>query len=228
MIVYHGGTEEIIKIDLSKAKSNKDFGKGFYVTNIKEQADKWAEVMADRRKSSGVVTCFKFDESVLDSDEYKVKVFDSNGEEWARFVATNRRNDTNTPIHDYDIVIGPVADDFRYRDFSKYLKNEMPEEEFFEGLKFVDADDSHQICFCTEKSLDTITRINLKAFHKIESIGVVITDSLVKNHGFSEAEAQDFYYNSEICEKVSDETTELYNKPWQEIYDMLKKEIETK
>jgi hypothetical protein len=41
--VYHGGIEEIIDIDLSKCEPYRDFGKGFYVTNIREQAEYWAE-----------------------------------------------------------------------------------------------------------------------------------------------------------------------------------------
>ncbi len=51
MIVYHGSYTEIKKVDLSKCEPNKDFGRGFYVTNIKEQAEVWANIKGDKNNS---------------------------------------------------------------------------------------------------------------------------------------------------------------------------------
>ncbi len=38
MILYHGSNMFIEEIDLSKSKPNKDFGKGFYLSDNEEQA----------------------------------------------------------------------------------------------------------------------------------------------------------------------------------------------
>jgi len=225
MIVYHGSYEDLKEIDLSKAKPNKDFGKGFYATNLQKQAELWAKQKGIEKQTNGVVSSFKFNESAYYDDDYKILRFDGYTKEWFRFIVANRKNESPENIHDYDIVEGPVADDFTFGEFDRYLAGVIKEDEFFERLKFK-RDISHQICFCTNKSLDTIERINLKAYFKIEDIGASVTAFLEMNDKISEQKALDLYYESETYKKVSDETTELYNKSWQEIYDMLKKEIE--
>lgn len=108
--LYHGSNVPIIDIDLSLCKPFRDFGQGFYLTDIPEQA----EQMANRRvKLTGtgtpIVTAYTFNESVLTSGELHVKCFDKPTEEWAMFILDNRRHADFQ--HRYDIVIGPVADD---------------------------------------------------------------------------------------------------------------------
>jgi hypothetical protein len=41
MILYHGSITEIKTINLSLGRTNVDFGKGFYLTDIEEQANRW-------------------------------------------------------------------------------------------------------------------------------------------------------------------------------------------
>jgi hypothetical protein len=55
MIVYHGSYIEVTKIDLTKCAPHKDFGRGFYVTKIKEQAETWAKLIGKNRNCKGVV-----------------------------------------------------------------------------------------------------------------------------------------------------------------------------
>ena len=112
MRLYHGSNMAIDSIDLSKGRCGKDFGQGFYLSADEEQALQMAEVTTFKM-SSGVptVTTFEIDDAVLSSGELHVKVFDGYSEEWAKFVVMNRKNATSAPMHDYDIVIGPIADD---------------------------------------------------------------------------------------------------------------------
>jgi len=63
MIVYHGSYTEIFEIDLSKTTPDKDFGRGFYVTKVREQAEKWAARKGEKYGSEGVVSGFKLNES---------------------------------------------------------------------------------------------------------------------------------------------------------------------
>ncbi|MFR2011859.1 MAG: DUF3990 domain-containing protein [Christensenellales bacterium] len=41
MILYHGSFLEIARPDLVHSRPNVDFGRGFYVTTLYEQAAKW-------------------------------------------------------------------------------------------------------------------------------------------------------------------------------------------
>ena len=112
MILYHGTNKPFEQIDLSKSKPNKDFGKGFYLTSDKQQAIDMAKAKIDQQGEGEIIVyAFEFDTSFLSSGELKVKSFDAYYEEWALFILANRNNFTSTSIHDYDIVIGPIAND---------------------------------------------------------------------------------------------------------------------
>lgn len=109
MKLYHGSNMLIEWIDLSKCKPYKDFGQGFYLTEIKEQAEQMARRTAAIYGGEPVVTEFEFDETVLNT--LSVKVFTEPDQEWALFVMANRSRKHMQPTHGFDIVIGPVADD---------------------------------------------------------------------------------------------------------------------
>ena len=111
--LYHGSNVTIHEIDLSKSLVDKDFGKGFYLTDIESQA----EVMAQRRvrimgSGSPIVTVFEFNDDILHQSNINIKIFpDEVSAEWAEFVNNNRNASQTGFSHPYDIVIGPVADD---------------------------------------------------------------------------------------------------------------------
>lgn len=111
MILYHGSNIKIESIELSKCRPFKDFGQGFYLTEIEDQA----QIMANRTAliygGEPVVTLFYFDTSALGAKNISVKQFKEPDEEWALFVMANRHREKTQPCHQYDIVVGPVADD---------------------------------------------------------------------------------------------------------------------
>lgn len=109
MRLYHGSNIIIEQIDLSKCRPYKDFGQGFYLTAIKEQAEQMARRTSAIYGGEPIVTEFEFDESALSF--LSVKMFKDPSEEWALFVMANRSRKNVQPTHDFDIVIGPVADD---------------------------------------------------------------------------------------------------------------------
>lgn len=113
MILYHGSNIEISQIDIDKGRKGKDFGKGFYLSADIEQAQKMASLTTFRQgKGNPIVSEFMFDESVLNGNsDIKIKQFDGYTIEWAEFILLNRNNNTNNQVHNYDIVIGPIADD---------------------------------------------------------------------------------------------------------------------
>jgi hypothetical protein len=112
MILYHGSDIAIDKIDLSKCNPNKDFGQGFYLTDLKQQAQDMA-IRRTRMTGQGAptISMFEFDEAVLKENTLNIKVFPSVSVEWAQFVLNNRDIQRAGFSHNYDIVVGPVADD---------------------------------------------------------------------------------------------------------------------
>ncbi len=129
MILYHGSNIEIEEIKLEKCRPYKDFGQGFYLTPIKEQAHKMAVRVSRIYGENPIVTIFEFEEEK--SQTLNVKVFDSPIESWAKFVLNNRSRKyedigSKECNHDnkYDIVKGPIANDdlaLLFRQFSSGL-----------------------------------------------------------------------------------------------------------
>jgi len=118
MLLYHGSNQEIASIDLQKCKPYKDFGRGFYLTTIKQQADLMANRTAKIFGGSPFVTTYMFDETVLSNASFSIKTFSEPSAEWALFILNNRNrafidySDTNSnQDNKYDIVFGPVAND---------------------------------------------------------------------------------------------------------------------
>ena len=146
MKLYHGSNTKIEKIDLSKCRPYKDFGQGFYLTEIREQAEKMASRTAHIYEGEPVVTEFEFDESAL--TKLSVKQFDEPNEEWALFVLANRSKESQQPTHSYDIVIGPVADDDIAQLFRNFNDGYINLAMLVEGLKYKKV--SSQYFFHTE------------------------------------------------------------------------------
>ena len=156
MILYHGSNQSIQEIDLSKGKKYKDFGRGFYLTHLHEQAVYWSKRITDRFGGTATVTEFEFDLKAALSDGLNIKVFDSPDREWALFVMANRRQSTEGFTHEYDIVIGPVADDRMARLFGLYDMKIIDLDAVVAGLIYKDL--NSQYFFASERSLNYIRK----------------------------------------------------------------------
>jgi len=84
---------------------------------------------------------------------------------------------------------------------------------------------SHQICFCTMQSLQALSQPKGKIDIAIYDIGDNVVRSLMIDYDINELEAADRYYTSNTYTQLADESTEFYKKTWQEIYELLKKEL---
>ena len=108
MRLYHGSTVIVRKPSRRPGRSNADFGKGFYTTSNMEQAVRWAHIKQEREKTlRAIVSVFEFDETLLDNPELNVRRFSGADEAWLYFVTDCRKSRK----HDYDLVLGPVAND---------------------------------------------------------------------------------------------------------------------
>jgi len=157
MTLYHGTNVEFDSVDLAKSLPYKDFGRGFYLTEISSQAEKMAE-RKSRRYGTAVVQAYEVDDSVVRGlADCKVKTFCEPDEEWAMFILANRRRSVPPYRHDYDIVAGPVADDGIAYILSRYEEGTLPLAEALKELKFAHL--SNQYCFCTQRAIDHLRRI---------------------------------------------------------------------
>ena len=111
MTLYHGTNQDIETIDLTRGLRHKDFGKGYYLTPDKNTAIRMAQKKARLFGGTAILIAYELDDKALQSD-LKVKIFPEKAcVEWLLFVDANRDRKAVAPIHDYDIVIGPIADD---------------------------------------------------------------------------------------------------------------------
>ena len=138
MTVYHGGYVAVERPEIRIGRNTKDFGNGFYCTIIKEQAQRWA-----KRYDTKVVSIY----DVRMDASLRIKEFKEMTEEWLDFIIDCR----NGKSHDYDIVIGAMADDQIYNFVSDYMDGSITREQFWVLAKFKYP--THQIAFCTESAL---------------------------------------------------------------------------
>lgn len=158
MQLYHGSTVNIERIDLLKSRPNKDFGKGFYLSADYQQAWRMGEFKALTEGGELVMNTYLFDESVLTSGELKVLTFDGYTREWADFIFLNRNNKTAAPVHDYDIVYGPIANDRVGVQIGKYEAGDITLDQFLENLKYMKGI-TFQYYFGTERAISKLTKI---------------------------------------------------------------------
>jgi hypothetical protein len=219
MKLYHGSYTGISVIDLKKSKPYKDFGRAFYLTKYHEQAKIWADRLGREYKKEGVVTEFEFDEYAYEDEALNVLIFDRYDEQWLDFIVFNRSK--RNPAHEYDIVEGPVADDDVTQRIETYLEGKITKKAFLDELAYHKP--THQIAFCTLEALQMLEKTPKNRF--VNDIDDAITQSLVTDFDINEQQAIDLYFQSKTYGKLIDESTGFYQKPWTEIYEMLKSEL---
>jgi len=160
MTLYHGTNEDIGTIDLTKGMRHKDFGKGFYTTPDKSTAIRMAYKKARLFGGVPTIITYELNETALHSD-LNVKVFPKKASiEWFLFIDSNRdRNQTGT-LHNYDIVIGPIADDGVVLQLTNYREGIYSLEQAAHQLqdKYLD----QQYFFGTERALSYLNKTNVE------------------------------------------------------------------
>lgn len=159
MILYHGSNVKIEVPNLLKSKPYKDFGQGFYLSADKSQALRMAEQKTLQLLcGEPIVSEFEFDEALLQSNELKVKIFEDYSVEWANFILHNRDINKRHPIHDYDIVYGPIADDGVTFQLRRYQAGTISIEELVKELKYAKGI-TFQYFFGTSLALEKLKRL---------------------------------------------------------------------
>lgn len=157
--LYHGSNVKIDVPDLAHSKPFKDFGRGFYLSADKQQAwDMAWQKVSQIREGKAEVTEFLFDESVMSSADLKVLSYPDYCEEWALFVLANRDRNGMHPIHDYDIVYGPIADDGVTYQLRRYEGGLISLTQLVEELKYAKGI-TFQYYFGTQKALQQLQKL---------------------------------------------------------------------
>lgn len=146
MKIYHGSSVEVPVPQIKVTGFYKDFGFGFYCTQLEKQARRWAVTKRTRH----IVNVYEYraDESL------RVKCFETMTEEWLDFIVACRKGIS----HDYDIVEGPMADDAIWDYVEDLMSGRITREAFWVLSKFKYP--THQIVFCTENALHTLTYLD--------------------------------------------------------------------
>lgn len=154
MLLYHGSTMAVRKPIVSRGRGKTDFGKGFYTTTSREQAEKWAQIKRDRMgdEAHAIVSVFELDDAVLNNPAYRTRHFDGATAEWLDFVVGNRRGEVH---HNFDLIMGPVANDKLYATITLYENGILDANSAIEQLNTHQLFD--QLSFHTTKACKLLT-----------------------------------------------------------------------
>ena len=154
MLVYHGSDQEIISPDISYGRTNLDFGKGFYVTTLKDQAEKWAGRRAILNNKQPIVSVFNFN-----TDNLSILSFEGYTEDWLDFVVKNRADEAS--VHTFDAIYGNIANDDVATVVNDYMRllnmgriSSSGKQFYLEQLQF--SKPNNQYCIATVKGINAL------------------------------------------------------------------------
>ncbi|MCR4773357.1 MAG: DUF3990 domain-containing protein [Prevotella sp.] len=145
MRVYHTSNVIVSKPDTQHSRKALDFGVGFYLTPIKEQAIKYGQRFVMRGEQAILNTYELSDEW----KKYRVKTFDSYDEEWLDFVMANREG---KGVETYDAIEGGIADDKVFRTIDLFFSGDIDKKEALRRLSFEYP--NFQICLLKQEIID--------------------------------------------------------------------------
>lgn len=151
MEIYHGSYTKILSPQILKGPFTKDFGDGFYCTEIRKQAQKWA-----KRYDTPIVNIYEYQPN----NHLKILYFKEMTDEWLDFIVACRNGES----HSFDIVIGAMANDQIYNYVADFMNGVITREQFWVLAKFKYP--THQINFCTSQALTCLT---FKGYEEIKN-----------------------------------------------------------
>ncbi len=228
MILYHGGTDIVKEPNLASGERSRDFGVGFYTTDIHEQAMKWAIRQGQVRGKQAILNIYEFDEDRAEKD-LKFKNFTEYSLEWLNFVVSNRAKRQSK--HDFDIVFGKIANDDVGETVQAVIDGLTPPDFALQKLKFMQA--NNQYAFCTEKALSYIKFSDAQNVGQKMSHGTVraatlktIIPLIMEHFNCGENEALKKFYESHIGACYADDNTGLYGQSAYYVADLFFEECE--
>lgn len=152
--LYHTSNMEVVNPDIFHSRNHLDFGRGFYLTLLREQAVKYGQRFL-RRSEEAYLNVYHLDE---DLEGYSRICFDAYNGEWLDYITACRKGLDKVA---YDIVEGGIADDQVFDTIDLYFSGIYSYEQALDQLRFKHP--NHQLCITNQEILD-------KHLHFIESI----------------------------------------------------------
>jgi len=163
-LLYHGTTDLFMQIDLSLARGYKEFGCGFYMSDVFDHAKTMAITRMETKKRRGEIACayvYKCDvpATFKNIQGINYKEFKAPTVEWLDFILRCRKN--RRTVHKYDVVYGPTADASTVAEIDKYYDGMYGKVGTYETKKaLIRALKTHvypyQTCVCTPKAVNYI------------------------------------------------------------------------
>lgn len=155
--LYHSSRVVVDKPDVYHSRESLDFGKGFYLTRLRSQAEKYARRFM-KLYGSAVLNVYLFEENL---EGFSTRVFDEYDSDWLDYIVACRRLQEHTI---YDILEGGIADDQVYTTVDLYMQGIYTKEQALGKLVY--RKPNNQICITSQELLDKNLRfvesINLK------------------------------------------------------------------
>ncbi len=150
--LYHGSYISVSTPLVGLGRKKVDFGQGFYLTNLQEQAKAWAATIAERkgRNTKPIVSAYILDDDSIKNSGFRVKIFDSYDLEWLEYVIDCRRG--GEMQKQYDIVEGGVANDNVIDTVEDYENGVITAEQALGQLRYKKV--NHQICILNQEIID--------------------------------------------------------------------------
>lgn len=147
--IYHGGTKILERPNVDAGRKGLDFGKGFYVTELFDQAQRWAEKSARQRLEPPIINEYIFDDKKAESN-YKHKIFTKYDQEWLDFIVSCRK--VSDCEDEYDYVEGGIANDRVIDTVEGYINGTIDANHALREL--AKHQPNHQICFRSQKLVE--------------------------------------------------------------------------
>lgn len=152
--LYHGSNVSVPDPLTGVGRKELDFGLGFYVTRLREQAERWARrVCVIRATDTPTLSIYEFDESLLPDDVRRLHL-EHYDQQWLDFVVSSRRGEE--PWSDYDIIEGGVANDQVIDTVEDYYAGRITADQAIGQLRF--AQPTHQMCIRRQPIADRCLR----------------------------------------------------------------------
>lgn len=151
MLLYHGSLVVVERPLVGIGRSDLDFGPGFYLTKLREQAERWAKIKSGRKKNSeAILNIYDFDSELLLNSDCRHLSFEDYNKDWLDFVAASRKG--LKPWLGYDAIEGGIANDSVITTVDLYVDGLITVEQALD--KLVNAELRHQICIASQKFAD--------------------------------------------------------------------------
>lgn len=186
MRLYHVGFEIIKNPDIKHGRKNADFGQGFYLSPNHVFSLRWARVSKD---SNTYINTYE-----LDTTNLKIKEF-KRDKEWFSYIFDNRNNHEDK-LNDYDVIIGPIANDTIYNTWGILTSGLVNKDKALEVLQA--GNEYYQVTIKTTKAANSL---------KFISAEILNLDEIKKNQ--VDVSSEESNYQDLMLEILGDEIKDI-------------------